>query len=453
MEFPSMLDWTERAHAAAQAVGDRAALVSTTGAVAFAHELCGEVPAAHRMLDEAIALIGGLTDEELVLCLEYGGGNVAATALDLGRVREAGAVIERMLSAARARGRGSIVPMLFWTGLIRSALGRLDDAAEVLDTAIEIARLHGHASNLGWTLFGRSIVATAAADVETALACAEESGEVLAELDRSLPAAWSALALAAALLPAGEPARAVDAVRHAADGDELPRFPAPWRAEGFELLARGALALGREEEAARAVARAREWAERLGLAPWRARAPSAPPPRSRCTGATPAPRRPTRAPPRPRPTRPAPPSRARRHGCWRAARSPRQGARRRRPRSSWPRRPPSTPPERCAGATRPSASCAGSGTGASTGAPGRARPTATAWPPSPSASCRSRGWSWTARRTRRSRELFLSRKTVETHMSNLFQKLRVSSRVEVARAVERADRRAGELAAGASGTA
>jgi DNA-binding NarL/FixJ family response regulator len=36
--------------------------------------------------------------------------------------------------------------------------------------------------------------------------------------------------------------------------------------------------------------------------------------------------------------------------------------------------------------------------------------------------------------------LFLSQKTVETHMRNLFHKLSVSSRVEVARAVEQAER-------------
>jgi DNA-binding NarL/FixJ family response regulator len=39
-------------------------------------------------------------------------------------------------------------------------------------------------------------------------------------------------------------------------------------------------------------------------------------------------------------------------------------------------------------------------------------------------------------------ELFLSRKTVESHVRNLFHKLGVSSRTEVARVVERADRSA-----------
>ena len=98
---------------------------------------------------------------------------------------------------------------------------------------------------------------------------------------------------------------------------------------------------------------------------------------------------------------------------------------------------------RPAAATTPSASCAGSGTSACTAAAGPATPTATG------VELLTERELEVARlvvdrktNTEIAAELFLSRKTVETHLRNLFHKLEVSSRVEVARVVERADRAA-----------
>ena len=47
--------------------------------------------------------------------------------------------------------------MLFWTGTVRTMVGRLRDAAEVLDTAIEIARVAGHDQGMMWNLFARAL--------------------------------------------------------------------------------------------------------------------------------------------------------------------------------------------------------------------------------------------------------------------------------------------------------
>ena len=94
----------------------------------------------------------------------------------------------------------------------------------------------------------------------------------------------------------------------------------------------------------------------------------------------------------------------------------------------------------CATATPPRWSSAGSAS-ASTGARGPARPTARGSTRSPSASSQVARLIVDRRTNAQiAAELFLSPKTVESHIRNLFHKLGVSSRVDVARAVERADR-------------
>jgi DNA-binding NarL/FixJ family response regulator len=110
----------------------------------------------------------------------------------------------------------------------------------------------------------RSFAALAAGDVEIALATAEECVELTRGLDQSLACA-AGVALAAALLETGDPGRAAASLTLSSGGDELPLIPGVWRAKFLELLTRCWLALGRRSEAERATAAAQATAAALRL--------------------------------------------------------------------------------------------------------------------------------------------------------------------------------------------
>jgi DNA-binding NarL/FixJ family response regulator len=124
--------------------------------------------------------------------------------------------------------------------------------------------LSGNVQALAGNLVNRSLTALAAGDVDMALGTAKENVELTHGLDQSLVCA-AGVALAAALLETGEPGRAVDALVQSSGGEELLLIPGVWRARSLELLTRCWLALGRREEAERAAARTEAAAAALNL--------------------------------------------------------------------------------------------------------------------------------------------------------------------------------------------
>jgi ATP/maltotriose-dependent transcriptional regulator MalT len=116
-----------------------------------------------------------------------------------------------------------------------------------------------------WNLVGRSSIAGSAGDYELALAAAEEAEELIRRSEPSFLSTWTALALAGPLLATGDPEGAVALLLEAVGGPTLPRLPAPWLAGTFEFLAHCRLAEGRLDEARAAATAAREAADRLGL--------------------------------------------------------------------------------------------------------------------------------------------------------------------------------------------
>jgi DNA-binding CsgD family transcriptional regulator len=156
--------------------------------------------------------------------------------------------------------------------------GKLSEAAELLDGAIEAERLLGSPPALAGNFFNRSVVALAVGDLDLALATAEEGVELTRQLDEGFVTAWAAVRLAAVLLETGHPERAVELLLGRVGGEELALIPGGWRAYCLELLTRCWLALDRRDEAERAarLAEATAGAARLPVATaWADRAAAA----------------------------------------------------------------------------------------------------------------------------------------------------------------------------------
>ena len=254
MDYESMRGWAGRAVAAARPLDDRPLTAAAVAVLAQAHALTGAIAEGEMHRSEAAALVDALDDDELALRLDAP-ANLAAAEIDLDRLAEAEAHAERAMAVGRATGQSDFIPVLILClGWIKRLRGKLAEGGELLDGAAESARLSGNAQSLAGNLLNRSLTALAAGDVATALTTAEESVDLMRPLDRGLMSASTGLALAAALLESGDAARAVDVLVGPAGGDELPLVPGAWRANWLELLTRCWLALGRRGEAARAAA-------------------------------------------------------------------------------------------------------------------------------------------------------------------------------------------------------
>ena len=170
------------------------------------------------------------------------------------------------MRVGRETGQGFLLPALLPAlAACCEILGRLDESAAVVEDAVEAARLSRNPQALSLALMNRSMTAFAGGDIELARTAAEEALKLAQSVDNQLSQSWSAFALVRALLASGEPARALALLVEGAGGEDLPRMPSAWRAGGFELLANAYLGLGRHRDAGHAADRATEHAEHVGL--------------------------------------------------------------------------------------------------------------------------------------------------------------------------------------------
>ena len=253
-EYQSMQDWAGRAVSAARVLGEPPLTAATVAVLALGDAMTGSTEQAQADRSEAAALVESLSDEELALRLDAAAW-LAGAELYMDRYAEADRHAERALAVGRATGQGELFLVLFQIlGRAWYVRGRLAEASELLDGAIDAARLLGNTHALAWNLFNRSVVALAVGDVEIALATARESVDLSRDLDEGFVSAWAVTRLAAVLLETGKPADAVELLLGSVGGEELTLIPGGWRAYCLDLLTRCWLALDRRTEAERAAA-------------------------------------------------------------------------------------------------------------------------------------------------------------------------------------------------------
>jgi ATP/maltotriose-dependent transcriptional regulator MalT len=267
MQFSEIRAQAGRALDTARRLDNRPLMATAAAARAWGTALGGLVADAKACRAEAAAMVDELSDRELALRLDSA-VHLAGAELYLDLFDSAGRHAERVIAVARATGQPAFIPFAFmilaWVRMLR---GELADGADTLDTAIEESRLLGNAQSLAGLLLNRSLTALAAGDLELAVTTARECVGLTQQMDDGLIPAAATLSLAAALLETADPCLgdAVDLMVRRCGGPRLPSMPGgSFRAKWLELLTRCWLALDRRADAERAAARAQAIVAPLG---------------------------------------------------------------------------------------------------------------------------------------------------------------------------------------------
>ncbi|WP_262057655.1 helix-turn-helix transcriptional regulator [Streptomyces sp. STR69] len=245
----------EGALAAARSMGDEIGEAGVLAVAALGEAYEGNMTAAHGLARQAAALVDSLPDNDLTaLCEPLARLGWAEAFLE--HYPDAERHAERGLDIARRSGQLYVVPhLLLCLSHVRVQTCRISSALELADQAEDIARGIGSDQLLAFVLASKAaaLVAACPPGDPRPLAVAEEAVAAAGTgVDWWASTAWCIFGWAA--LMAGDPVRARDAMLRAG-GPELQRIQPSMRPLYLEILVTAALVTGRSEEA-------RGWAER-----------------------------------------------------------------------------------------------------------------------------------------------------------------------------------------------
>ncbi len=218
----------------------------------------GEASLSAQHVEQCLGALRDATTEELAARAEL----VTSIPWALMAIEEFAPAAEtsrRAAAAARAAGNlGAAVALALPEALALALLGRLEEAEATAQEAELTARMTHNDQATQWALWVRAWVLLERGNLRQALAAATESVAIAERLDDSALATVSRTVLGAVLLAEGRPAEAAELI---AAYDVEPTWICRWS----PLLVGALLALGRREDAAQAARRASVLARDSGL--------------------------------------------------------------------------------------------------------------------------------------------------------------------------------------------
>ena len=263
-DFAGMRDWVAEALKDAADRDDTATEAAATGLLGCGEYMVGDADAAREHLGRAAVLFERVPDEELArrlhsltwcgICEAY-----------LGRFDAAEALLDRSLAVARATGHGHVTTLArIGRATVHLWRGELDSAAEHTELAIEAARLTANDQFLCWALWARCWVATLSGELIEAVRLGEQALERVGP-EPDPVSAMAGCRLAEARLEAGDAEACREQMLSSAGGPELPLVERPFQPHLCEILARAEVVLGDTEAAEEWVSRAEREASGLGV--------------------------------------------------------------------------------------------------------------------------------------------------------------------------------------------
>jgi len=252
-EFPQMRELATGVSASARTVGPRAILATTLASLADFYD--GRLELALSELLQAEQALTALSDEEVASRMDLP-SQIGLAACRLERFEQARDHVRRGLRISRETGQSSMLPTLLRVDTAALLMqGQLADAIQVGRAATEAALLSGNERLAMWALEAAAMAEYWAGDTERALAGAREAVSSAERTAEPFFSGMSRIQLAGALLASGEPA-AARAELVALDTERSRRLLDLSAGHGWTLLTQACVALGELAEAMNVAARA-----------------------------------------------------------------------------------------------------------------------------------------------------------------------------------------------------